>query len=145
MKRVISFSVAAIAAVTIVTVVGRAQVAPACDPDNGGLKLPPGFCAAVVADNVGRARHIAVAPNGDVFVTTQSGRGGAGGGIVALRDANGDGKLEMKEQFGSGSATGIGLRDGYIYYATPTEIVRYKLPAGQIKPTGDAEIVAKDL
>ena len=24
--------------------------APACDSDNGGLKLPAGFCAAVVAD-----------------------------------------------------------------------------------------------
>jgi hypothetical protein len=47
-----------------------------------------------------------------------------GGGIVALRDADGDGKLETKEQFGQGSATGIGLRNGYIYYATPTSIVR---------------------
>ena len=39
-----------------------------CDPDNGGLTLPPGFCALVVAENVGRARHIAVRRNGDIYV-----------------------------------------------------------------------------
>jgi hypothetical protein len=26
--------------------------APACDPDNGGIQLPPGFCALVVADGI---------------------------------------------------------------------------------------------
>src|SRR2546430_8229246 len=32
-----------------------------CDPDNGGITLPDGFCAVVLADQVGRARHLAVA------------------------------------------------------------------------------------
>src|SRR5579859_8022045 len=41
---------------------------PACDPDNGGITLPAGFCALVAADGIGPARHIAVAPNGDVYV-----------------------------------------------------------------------------
>src|SRR5262245_9142461 len=95
-----SFAAAAALAAVVVSSAGRAAGPPACDPDNGGIKLPQGFCAAVVADNVGRARHLFVAPNGDVFVTTQTGRGGAGGGIVALRDADGDGKFETKEQFG---------------------------------------------
>ena len=144
MKRVISIAVAAACAAVVLSRVGGAA-APACDPDNGGIKLPQGFCAAVVADNIGPARHLVAAPNGDLFVSLQGGRGGTGGGIVALRDTDGDGKFETKEQFGQGSATGIGLRNGYIYYATPTSIVRYKLPAGQLKPTGDAEIVAQDL
>jgi glucose/arabinose dehydrogenase len=145
MKRLISFGLAALIAVAVVSLVGRAAGTPACDADNGGIKLPAGFCAALVADNIGRARHLIVAPNGDVFVSTQTGRGGAGGGIVALRDADGDGKLETKEQFGQGSATGLGLRNGYLYYATPTQIIRYKLAAGQLKPAGEAEIVATDL
>ena len=66
--------------ISVVTPPARAA-APACDPDNGGLKLPQGFCAAVVADNSGRARHLVVAPNGDVFVSTETGRGGTGGGV----------------------------------------------------------------
>jgi hypothetical protein len=45
--------------------------APACDPDNGGIQLPPGFCALVVADGIGTARHIAAAPNGDIYVALQ--------------------------------------------------------------------------
>src|SRR2546430_1612643 len=85
MSRVISFAIAAVFAAAVVSRTGRAA-APACDPDNGGIKLPTGFCAAVVADNIGRARHLIVAPNGDVFVSTQTGRGGSGGGVVALRD-----------------------------------------------------------
>ena len=145
MNRVINFSAAAAIAAAFVSLVGRAAGPPPCDPDNGGVTLPQGFCAAVVAENVGRARHLVVAPNGDVFVSLETGRGGSGGGIVALRDADGDGKLETKEQFGQGSATGIGLRNGYLYYATPTSIVRFKMPAGQIKPAGEAETVALEL
>ena len=43
-----------------------AQSEVACDPDNGGLKLPRGSCALVAADGLGTGRHLAVAPNGDV-------------------------------------------------------------------------------
>src|SRR5216117_3724078 len=145
MTRVMSAFVAFSLAAFIFVLIGRAAPLPACDAGNGGITLPQGFCAAVVADNVGPARHLVVAPNGDVFVSLETGRGGTGGGVVALRDADGDGKLETKEPFGQGSATGIGLRNGYLYYATPTQIIRYKLAAGQIKPTGAAEIVATDL
>ena len=49
-----------------------AAAAPACDPDNGGITLPAGFCALVAADGLGPARHIAVAPNGDVYVALQT-------------------------------------------------------------------------
>lgn len=44
---------------------------PNCDPDNGGLTLPKGFCALVVADNLGAARHAWVAPNGDLFIALE--------------------------------------------------------------------------
>src|ERR1700747_1424812 len=91
-----------------------AQPKVACDPDNGGLKLPQGFCALVVADGLGTARHLVVAPNGDVYVALRGGHPGTGGGVAALRDADGDGKFEIKERFGSGSSTGIGLRNGYL-------------------------------
>ena len=41
---------------------------PATDPDNGGLILPQGFGALVVADSVGPARHLAVNTNGDIYI-----------------------------------------------------------------------------
>jgi glucose/arabinose dehydrogenase len=122
---------------------------PACDPDNGGIKLPAGFCALVVAENLGPARHMTVAPNGDLYVALQTtgGRGTppTGGGAVALRDANKDGKYEVKEAFGSGSITGIGLRNGYLYVAKFNTVERFKMTAGQLKPTGEPEVVVSGL
>ena len=60
---------ARIAAVCVLALAGalRAADKPTCDAANGGLQLPPGFCALVVADGLGTARHMAVAPNGEVF------------------------------------------------------------------------------
>jgi glucose/arabinose dehydrogenase len=120
------------------TVTVSTQAPPKCDPDNGGLKLPDGFCAAVVADNIGPARHLTVAPNGDVFVSLQTsgGRGApqTGGGVVALRDSDGDGRLETKEAFGQGSVTGIALRNGYLYLAKFNSVERFKMTPGQLKP-----------
>ena len=113
--------------------------APACDPNNGGITLPAGFCAFLAADGLGEARHIAVAPNGDVYVALMN------GGVAALRDTNGDGRFEMKEKFGSTSVTGIALHNGYLYIATPNTVQRYKVTAGQLKPAGEPEIVVKDL
>ena len=75
---------------------GGAAGTPGCDPDNGGLKLPQGFCAAVIADNVGKGRHLVVASNGDLFLSLETGRGGTGGGVVALRDTDGDGKMDKR-------------------------------------------------
>ena len=43
-----------------------------CDTDIGGIRLPPGFCAAVFADQLGTTRHLAVNRNGDVYVALQS-------------------------------------------------------------------------
>jgi glucose/arabinose dehydrogenase len=126
----LSFSMPATAAVT-------------CDADNGGLQLPAGFCAVVVADGLGTARHIAVAPNGDVYVALMGRRAG-GGGVVALRPDD-TGHLTAKEAFGAGSSTGIGLRNGYLYVATTTTVVRYKMTPGQLKPTGEMETVVADL
>jgi len=46
----------------------RSAPSQACDPDNGGLTLPAGFCATVYAQVTG-VRHLSVAPNGDVFAS----------------------------------------------------------------------------
>ena len=114
---------------------------PACDPGNGGLTLPAGFCALVVTEGIGgAARHLVVAPNGDVYVSTRNVRG-TSGGIVGLRDTNGDGKANVTEKFGMNGATGIALRDGYLYYATTTSVERFKMTPGELKPAGPAEVV----
>src|SRR5215469_6218559 len=117
----------------------------ACDADNGGITLPQGFCAAVVADGLGTARHIAVAANGDVYVSLQTNSSTSGNAVAALRSTKGDGKLDMKVNFGTGSTTGIALRDGYLYLAHPLSIERYKMTPGQLAPSGPPEVLVSDL
>jgi len=118
---------------------------PPCDPDNGGLSLPPGFCAIVAANNLGEARHAVVAPNGDLYIALMGQNEQTGGGVVGLRSTKGDGRFDMQEKFSIGSSTGIGLRNGYLYIARVDSVIRYKMTPGQLKPTGDPEIIVEDL
>ena len=114
----------------------------ACDPDNGGLTLPQGFCALVVANNLGEARHATVAANGDVYVALQGNNGPA---VAALHDSKGDGHFDVIEKFGHGSSTGIELRDGYLWVAHFNSVERYKMTPGQLKPAGEPEVMASGL
>jgi glucose/arabinose dehydrogenase len=143
MKRLLSALVASLIAAVVLVVSARAA-APACDAGNGGITLPAGFCAAVVADDLGPARHLVAAPNGDLFVSINNGRGGPGG-VVALRDGDGDGKFEKREKFGTTGGTGIALRNGYLYLATTTGVLRYKMAAGALTPTGEPETIVEGL
>lgn len=102
-------------------------VAVVADADNAGLKLPAGFGALKVADGIGRARHIAVTAQGDVYVKLM--RVADGKGIVRLRDTNGDGKAEDISSMGNYGGTGIAIKNGYLYASSDEEVFRYKLDA----------------
>lgn len=112
-----------------------------CDPDNGGIQVPDGFCARVVADNLGRARHLTVNDNGDIYVALR--RPSKGGGIVALRDTTGNGKADIKKRFGKLGGTGIGIRNGYLYFGSDTAVLRYRLTEGMLVPPGKPKTVVK--
>lgn len=144
MKRIFAGGIAALIAGTTVVLFAqtRAGALPACDPDNAGLKLPAGFCALVAADNLGIGRQMAVAPNGDLFVSLRNLNAQTPASIVALRDRNGDGKFDVQEKFGDQGGTGLVLRNGYLYHARETAIVRFPIKAGELKPSGPAEVIA---
>ena len=86
---------------------------PACDADNGGLKLPAGFCALVVADAQGPSRDLTVAPNGDIYLMSGNQRNGPKGGLTAMRDTNGDGKADEIKKMETLAGTGIQLRGDF--------------------------------
>jgi len=144
MKRlVVTYAVITLAAgFALIAQTKQAVRQPACDADNGGITLPAGFCAQVVADNLGIGRQMAVAANGDLFVSLRNVDPKTPGGIMALRDTNGDGRFDVQEKFGDQGGTGIALRPGYVYHAQETAIVRYPIKAGELKPSGPAEVVA---
>lgn len=111
-----------------------------CAPDNAGLTLPAGFCAQVVADSIGPARHVAIAPNGDLYVAVRNGNTQRGG-IVGLRDTNGDGVADVTKKFGTLGGSEIAFFDGYLYFGTDTAIVRYRWNAGSLELTGAPDTV----
>ncbi len=120
---------------------------PAGDSDNGGLFLPGGFEAVVVADSVGRARHLAVNTNGDVYVKLRVPLGKKGS--VALRDTDNDGKADKIEYFGDypdvgNYGTAMRIHKGYLYFTTAGEVYRTKLTPGSLIPEGKSELLLTD-
>jgi glucose/arabinose dehydrogenase len=113
------------------------RTSDACD---GPLEVPDGFCASVFADDVGPARHLAVAPNGTVYVATWR-EGQRGGGIVALRDTDGDGDADVRGRFGPEGGAGIVIADGALYFATWSEVLRYQLDSGLVPATRPETVV----
>src|SRR5205823_6243922 len=134
-----------------------ATATTACSGDNGGLTLPAGFCATIFADSVGHARHIVVAPNGDVYANTWSGgyyggdKGPPGGYLVMLRDTTHDGRADVVTRFGAKAdsgghgGTGIALHDGALYAEEGGTIVRYALPTNGGAPTAAPTTVVSGL
>jgi glucose/arabinose dehydrogenase/mono/diheme cytochrome c family protein len=122
-----------------------------------GITLPPGFCASVFADHLGHARHMAVAPNGTVYVNTWSGlyygndKPPLGGFLVALQDKDGDGEADVVSRFGdtaaqgSAGGTGIALYNGALYAEVNDRIVRYKLPEDGVVPADPPETIVSGL
>jgi len=125
----------------------RPMAPPPCDPTNGDITLPTGFCAVVFADTVGVARHIAIARNGDVYVNLENAertsagtsplRGARGlGGLLALRDTTGDGRADVVVRLPHPGGTGIALTDRYAYVSIEIAVLRYTIVPGRLGPAG---------
>jgi glucose/arabinose dehydrogenase len=124
---------------------GQAQPRqPLCDAGNAGLTLPPGFCAAVVADKLGTPRHLTVSPRGDLYTVQRAvAEGVPPGAVIALRDADGDGRFEQQQRFGEGLyGTSIRWRDPYLYVGADTKIVRYRM-GDALVPGGQPETIVE--
>ncbi len=104
------------------------------EEDNGGILLPDKFGAAVVADSLGRGRHLVVNENGDIYVHLRK-LTDDGYGIIALRDTSGDGRMDVKEGFSIVNGTGIELHNNYLYYSSRTEVYRSPMIAGRLLPS----------
>ncbi len=107
-------------------------------PEGARLSVPPGFEVNVFADGFSNVRRMALAQNGDVFVTESR-----GGEIVVLRDADGDGVAERRETFAAGLERPFGLafRDGFLYVGNNDAVVRFPYVPGQLQARGSPEHV----
>ena len=123
----------------------RARAAK-CDADNGGLVLPPGFCAVVVAKDVGLARHMAVRPNGDLYVAINNSRNGETlGAVLALRDTDGDGRADIQQRFGPTGGNGVLWHNGQLFFAPNDRVLRYSFSGNSLLPNGNSTTVVQNL
>ena len=149
--RFLVLTMTAVATIALGRSVGPASAAPPadCAADNAGLQLPPGFCVALFADDLPGARQMEVAPNGDVIVglrATRVNNQPVSGGIIVLRDANGDDKAERRgTKFGDSSTTTVALRGNNLYAETGRAIVRYRLQGGALNPTSAPDTIVGGL
>jgi glucose/arabinose dehydrogenase len=107
-------------------------------PDVPFFRLPPGFAVNEFAGGFKYPRWLAVAPNGDVFLTLP-----LSGEVVLLRDADGDGRAELTSTFAAGFKRphGLAFHDGYLYVADVNRVWRLAWRAGETKAQGPAEPV----
>lgn len=115
---------------------------------NGGLFLPEGFEATVVVDSLpGRARHIAVNENGDIYVKARFAEKDES--VIALRDTNNDGRADIIKRFGGsvkerGYGTGMRIHNDYLYFSSELIVYRYKLTPGELVPQSKQEVILTD-
>ncbi|QHS57212.1 sorbosone dehydrogenase [Mucilaginibacter sp. 14171R-50] len=119
-----------------------ASAADTAATTSAGLTLPSGFSATILAENLGGTRHIAVSPQGDIFV--KLGKPKNGKGILMLHENNG--KAEVKTSFGDFEGTGIYIKNGYLYASSNEDVYRYKLnDKNQVAEGAKPETVVKGL
>ena len=99
-----------------------AEVSNTHAANNSGLNLPQGFKAEVFAE-VDNARSLAVSPAGVVYVGNRS-----GDKVYALHDADNDGIAEEKYVIAQGlnSPNGVAFKDGDLYVAEISRILKFK-------------------
>lgn len=109
------------------------RVTPAPEP----LRLPDKFGVGVFAEGLTGARMMAVAPNGDLFVSVPP-----RDQIVVLPDRNGDGVADGVHVFAEGQGlnkpNGLAFWGGALYVANTDGVVRFPFAPGDLAATEPA-------
>ncbi|MCC2957705.1 sorbosone dehydrogenase family protein [Massilia sp. IC2-477] len=134
---------------------------------NAAPTVPKGFTVTAIATGLAIPRQTLVLPNGDILVA--EGRGGkaaklkpkdviagyikakgntkvkGGNRLTLLRDADGDGKYELKTVFAENldAPYGLAFANNKLYVANQGELVSFDYQEGQTKASGAPTSVAK--
>lgn len=122
---------------------GQTNVRVAPDPDNAGLKLPAGFGALKVAETGGKARHLAITPQGIIYVKLNKVQDGKG---ILVLHSQPTGKATIAGGFGDYGGTGMYEKNGYLYASSDYNVYRYKLDAkGEVPTPAKPELLVSGL
>ena len=112
----------------------------AAQPPLSRIKLPDGFSISVFHGAVTEARSLAQGPGGTVFVGTRF-----AGAVWALVDENNDGAADRLYQVAKGldMPNGVAFRNGSLYVAEATRILRYdNIESRLSSPPSPVEVLA---
>ncbi|MCB0637145.1 MAG: PQQ-dependent sugar dehydrogenase, partial [Lewinella sp.] len=102
------------------------------------IKLPDGFKIELYAENVKNARSMALSPSGTLFVGTRG-----EGKVYALRDTDGDFKVDEQYELARGLRlpNGVALRDGDLYVAEVSRIIKFPDIENHLDEPGEPVVV----
>lgn len=115
---------------------GGAEEKPAIQLDK--IKLPDGFSIEIFADDLPNARSMCLSPGGTLFVGTRQ-----KGDVYAVRDTDGDMKADQKWVIATGlnAPNGVAFRDGDLYVAEISRILKYPGIESRLDAPGEPEVV----
>jgi len=111
---------------------------------NGVWVADAKLCVVTYATGLGRARQMAVAPNGEIYLHSD-------GNVVVLYDSNSDGTSGNTERFTFASAAGLNhgvaiSHDGaWVYASSDTTVYRWPYTGTHTPSTATAEVVVKGI
>ena len=105
----------------------------------GEIRLPPGFAIEVYADNVPNARQMALSPNGTLYVGSRS-----EGKVYAIPTEKTKDKKVHTIASGLAMPSGLAFRDGSLYVAATSKVLRYDGIDGKLQSPPKPVVVADD-
>jgi glucose/arabinose dehydrogenase len=116
-------------------------------PEGAWPKAPEGFEVTQFATGLSEPRVIVRAPNGDLFLAESRANR-----VRVFRDADGDGKPEVNQVFATGLSRPFGIAfyppgpdPTHIYVGNTGSVVRFTYHNGDVKATGEQEMIVKDI
>lgn len=102
------------------------------------IVLPPGFTISVYCDKVPGARSLTLSPAGTLYVGTRD-----EGKVYAVLDRDGDRRADRVITLAKGlnEPNGVAFRDGALYVAEVSRILRFPNLESRLENPGPAEIV----
>ena len=109
-------------------------------PNLDAIELPPGFFVETFADDVPGARSMALSPDGTIFVGTRS------AGVVYAVTQEEEGAPRVRTiASGLRSPNGVAFRDGDLYVAEISRILRFPGIESRLADPPEPEVVFDDL
>jgi glucose/arabinose dehydrogenase len=116
-------------------------------PPGAELRVPAGFAINIFASDLQAPRTMRLAPNGDIFVAET-----AAGRIVVMRPSTDGTQAQLVTIFAQGLTGPFGIQfyptaaaPHWLYVAENNRVVRYAYAAGDMRATGEPEVVVKEL